>query len=127
MQPIELISLYKIGFIMFGVLLTWARLLTYCRRSLKYSPKLEDIRKLNFNPMPRVSIIVPALNEENYIGRCLQSLLAQDYHNLEIISIDDDSTDSTLMTMKSVASIDQRIRVIEAGQRPSGWVGKNWA
>jgi cellulose synthase/poly-beta-1,6-N-acetylglucosamine synthase-like glycosyltransferase len=127
MQPIELISLYTIGFIMFGVLLTWARLFTYCRRSLKCSPKLEDIRKLNLNPMPRVSIIVPALNEEKYIGRCLQSLLAQDYHNLEIISIDDDSTDSTLMTMKSVASLDQRIRVIEAGQRPSGWVGKNWA
>src|SRR4030095_297637 len=126
MQPIELISLYTIGFIMFGVLLTWARLFTYCRRSLKCSPKLEDIRKLNLNPMPRVSIIVPALNEEKYIGRCLQSLLAQDYHNLEIISIDDDSTDSTLMTMKSVASLDQRIRVIEAGERPSGWGGENW-
>jgi len=126
MQPIELIALI-LGFIMFGVLLTWVWLLTYCGRSLKYSPKLEDIRKLNLNLIPRVSIIVPALNEEKYIGRCIQSLLAQDYHNLEIISIDDGSTDATLMTLKSVASFDQRLHVIEAGPRPSGWVGKNWA
>jgi cellulose synthase/poly-beta-1,6-N-acetylglucosamine synthase-like glycosyltransferase len=126
MQPIELIALI-LGFIMFGVLLTWVWLLIYCRRSLKYSPKLEDIRKLNLNLIPRVSIIVPALNEEKYIGRCIKSLLAQDYHNLEVISIDDGSTDATLMTMKSVASFDQRLHVIEAGQRPSGWVGKNWA
>ncbi len=126
MQPIELIALI-LGFIMFGVLLTWVWLLAYCRRSLKYSPKLEDIRKLNLNLIPRVSIIVPALNEEKYIGRCIKSLLAQDYHNLEVISIDDGSTDATLMTMKSVASFDQRLHVIEAGQRPSGWVGKNWA
>jgi chlorobactene glucosyltransferase len=127
MQPIEPIALYILGFIMFGVLLTWAWLLTYCGRSLKYSPKLEDIKKVSLNLIPRVSIIVPALNEEKYIGRCLQSLLAQDYLNLEIISVDDGSIDSTLTAMKSVASLDQRLRVIEAGQRPSGWVGKNWA
>ncbi len=127
MQIIEPIALCVLGSIMFGVLLTWAWLMVHCLRSLKYSPKLEDITKLNLDFVPRVSIIVPALNEEKYIGRCLQSLLAQDYHNLEIVSIDDGSTDSTLMTMKSVASLDQRIRVIEAGERPSGWVGKNWA
>jgi glycosyltransferase involved in cell wall biosynthesis len=98
----------------------------YTRRSLKYSPKLEEVRMLNPNLTPRVSIIVPALNEENYIGRCLESLLAQDYHNLEIISIDDGSTDDTLLTMKKVALADHRLRVIEAGQRPAGWVGKNW-
>jgi chlorobactene glucosyltransferase len=127
MQSIEPISLSILSFVMFSVLLTWVRLLMYCRRSLKYSPKLEEVRKLDPNLTPRVSIIVPALNEEKYIGRCLQSLLAQDYHNLEIISIDDGSIDSTLLTMNSVASTDQRLHVVEAGQRPGGWVGKNWA
>lgn len=81
---------------------------------------------LDPNLTPRVSIIVPALNEEKYIGRCLESLLAQDYHNLEIISIDDGSTDDTLLTMKKLALADHRLRVIEAGQSPAGWVGKNW-
>lgn len=127
MQTIESIALCVLCVIMFGVLLTWVWLIVHCLRSLKYSPKLEDITKSNLDLVPRVSVIVPALNEEKYIGRCLQSLLAQDYRNLEIISIDDGSTDSTLMTMKSVASLDQRIRVFEAGERPSGWVGKNWA
>jgi chlorobactene glucosyltransferase len=127
MQSIEPITLSILSFVMFSVLLTWVRLLMYCRRSLKYSPKLEEVRKLDPNLTPRVSIIVPALNEEKYIGRCLQSLLAQDYHNLEIISIDDGSIDSTLLTMNSVASTDQRLHVVEAGQRPGGWVGKNWA
>lgn len=127
MQPAELIALYLLGFIMFGVLATWVRLMTYSRKSLRYSPKLEEIRKQNVDLIPRVSIIVPALNEEKYIGRCLQSLLAQDYRNLEIIAIDDGSTDSTLMTMRSMASSDQRLHVVEAGHRPSGWVGKNWA
>jgi chlorobactene glucosyltransferase len=112
---------------MFGVLVTWVWLLTYCRKSLRCSPRFEEIRKQNVDLGPRVSIIVPALNEEKYIGRCLQSLLAQDYHNLEIVSIDDGSTDNTLMTMKSIASSDQRLRVVKAGHRPSGWVGKNWA
>ena len=127
MQPAELIALYLLGFIMFAVLATWVRLMTYSRKSLRYSPKLEEIRKQNVDLIPRVSIIVPALNEEKYIGRCLQSLLAQDYRNLEIIAIDDGSTDSTLMTMRSMASSDQRLHVVEAGHRPSGWVGKNWA
>lgn len=127
MQSSESIALYLVVLIMFSIMLVWSRLLVHCRRSLKYSPKLEESSKLNSNLMPRVSIIVPALNEEKYIGKCLQSLLGQDYHNIEIISIDDGSTDNTLTAMKSLASSDQRIRVVEAGQRPSGWVGKNWA
>jgi glycosyl transferase family 2 len=127
MNPFELITLSLLGFIMTGVLAAWVRLLTYCRKSLRYSPKLEITSKQSVDVIPLVSIIVPALNEEKYIGRCLQSLLAQDYRNLEIITIDDGSTDGTLMTMKSVASSDQRLHVVEAGQRPSGWVGKNWA
>ncbi|MGH9987173.1 MAG: glycosyltransferase [Nitrososphaeraceae archaeon] len=93
---------------------------------MNYSPKLEEVRMLDPILTPRVSIIVPAMNEEKYVGSCLESLLAQDYHNLEIISIDDGSTDGTLLTMKKVALADHRLRVIEAGQRPAGWVGKNW-
>ena len=127
MQPIEPIALFAFTFIMFAIMLTWVRLLVYSGRSLKYSPKLEEVKKQDPNLTPRVSIIVPALNEEKYISRCLKSLLAQDYKNLEIISIDDGSTDNTLMTMKEVALTDCRLRVVEAGQRPVGWVGKNWA
>ena len=44
---------------------------------------------------PRVSVILPARNEENFIQKCLDSLTAQDYPNYEIITIDDSSDDST--------------------------------
>ena len=127
MQPVEAIALYIFTLIMFSIMLAWVRLFIYSGRSLKYSPKLEKVRNGDPKLTPRVSIIVPALNEEKYIGRCLRSLLAQDYNNLEIISIDDGSTDNTLPTMKDVALTDRRLRVVEAGQRPADWVGKNWA
>ncbi len=127
MQPVEAIALYIFTLIMFSIMLAWVRLFIYSGRSLKYSPKLEKVRNVDPKLTPRVSIIVPALNEEKYIGRCLRSLLAQDYNNLEIISIDDGSTDNTLPTMKEVALTDRRLRVVEAGQRPVDWVGKNWA
>ena len=127
MQPVETIALYIFILIMFSIMLAWVRLFVYSGRSLKYSPKLEEVRNLDPKLTPRVSIIVPALNEEKYIGRCLRSLLAQDYNNLEIISIDDGSTDNTLPAMKEVALTDRRLRVVESGQRPVDWVGKNWA
>ena len=127
MQPVEAIALYIFTLIMFSIMLAWVRLFIYSVRSLKYSPKLEKVRNVDPKLTPRVSIIVPALNEGKYIGRCLRSLLAQDYNNLEIISIDDGSTDNTLPTMKEVALTDRRLRVVEAGQRPVDWVGKNWA
>ena len=44
----------------------------------------------------RVSVIVPARNEEKNITRCLKSLQAQDYDNFEVIVVDDCSTDDTL-------------------------------
>jgi chlorobactene glucosyltransferase len=109
-----------------AVLITWVYFFFYSRRSLKYAPALRDVKKVDSLIPPRVSIIIAALNEEKYISKCLESLLAQDYPNLEIISIDDGSTDSTFEIMKAIASKDQRVRVFRADPRPAGWVGKNW-
>ena len=52
--------------------------------------------------LPFVSIIVPARNEEDYIERCLVSLLRQHYPNFEIIAIDDNSSDNTLAIMENI-------------------------
>ncbi len=60
----------------------------------------------------KVSIIVPAYNVEQYIGRCLDSILAQTYGNLEILIVDDGSTDGTGSIIDEYAAKDNRIRVI---------------
>ena len=56
-----------------------------------------------------ISIIIPVHNGEEYIERCVSSILCQTYKNLEIIVIDDGSTDKTLSICKSLASNDDRI------------------
>lgn len=60
----------------------------------------------------RVSIIVPAYNVENYIATCLDSLVGQAYENLEIIVVDDGSTDKTGEIADEYAARDGRVRVI---------------
>lgn len=57
-----------------------------------------------------VSIIIPAYNVEDYIQRCLDSLVSQSYNNIEIIVIDDGSTDSTGVICEKYAGVDKRIK-----------------
>ena len=66
-----------------------------------------------------VSIIVPVYNTEKYLPRCLNSLIAQTYKNIEIICINDGSTDNSQKILAAFASADKRICVItqhNAGQ-----------
>ena len=76
---------------------------------------------------PFVSILVPARNEERIISRCINSLIAQDYENFEIIVLDDNSTDRTEEILNEFAKSDARIRILRGKPLPNGWVGKNFA
>ncbi len=66
-------------------------------------------------------MIVPARNEEDCLGFCLQSLVAQTGIDFEIIVVDDHSTDGT----RAIAASFPQVRVIEAGPLPTGWTGKS--
>jgi glycosyltransferase involved in cell wall biosynthesis len=72
-------------------------------------------------PIPDVSIIVPARNEEASLADCLESLTAQTGVVFEIIVVDDGSTDRTREIAQSFA----KVRVISPGPLPDGWTGKN--
>ena len=76
---------------------------------------------------PLISICIPARNEESNIRRCVESALAQDYPNLEVIVLDDRSTDSTLTQLKEIASRDSRLLPICGSDLPEGWAGKPYA
>ena len=60
----------------------------------------------------RISVIVAAYNIEEYLVRCLDSICNQTYHNLEILVVDDGSTDETGRICEEYAGKDPRIKVI---------------
>ncbi|MHB1073228.1 MAG: glycosyltransferase family 2 protein [Gemmatimonadaceae bacterium] len=78
-------------------------------------------------PAPRVSVIVPARNEERNIARCLRALLASEWPALEVILVDDHSTDATAAIARDIAGGDARLRVLANPDLPQGWFGKPWA
>jgi len=76
---------------------------------------------------PLVSVLVPARNEERNIGRCVRSLLAQDYPRLEILVLDDDSDDGTAAVVEELAGRDERLRLLRGQPLPPNWHGKAYA
>ena len=67
--------------------------------------------------MEPISIVIPVYNVERYLHKCLNSILAQTYSNLEIICINDGSKDSSLQICQAFAEQDKRIRVIDQENR----------
>jgi glycosyltransferase involved in cell wall biosynthesis len=108
-------------------------------------PSVADVSRpeWNRNPVspagnPRVSIIVPARNEEAEIENCLRSLLALDYDNYEVIAVNDRSTDQTGEIMERVQDLTSHpsntteggapeLCVIHHAELPTGWLGKTHA
>jgi hypothetical protein len=86
-------------------------------------------RSPRFEPpdAPLVTAIVPAKDEESSLGDCLASVCAQTYPNLEIIVVDDRSSDKTPEIARSFAESDSRVRVITITELPAGWTGKTHA
>ena len=60
----------------------------------------------------KVSIIIPIYNAEQYLGQTLSSVIRQTYHNIEILLINDGSTDGSLRICRNYEQLDQRIRII---------------
>jgi chlorobactene glucosyltransferase len=114
---------------LFLVLVVWTYFLLYLIKSLRQSPILGSVvRSRTNNNFPKVSIVVPARNEEKYIGKCLTSLLEQDYPTFEIVAVNDLSSDMTGQIMNEYRAKDsKRISVINIVRKPDDWVGKNWA
>lgn len=76
---------------------------------------------------PLVSVVIPARNEARNIERCVRSVLNARYPALEVIAVDDHSTDETGLILRRMAADDVRLRVVVPDALPAGWFGKQWA
>src|SRR4051794_32156324 len=72
---------------------------------------------------PLVTAIIPAKDEEESLPGCLQSVISQNYPNLEILIVDDRSDDRTPEIARSFAAKDARVRVATIAHLPPGWTG----
>jgi len=77
--------------------------------------------------LPKLSVLIPARNEERRIKPCLESLLASHYPDLEILVLDDHSSDGTSDIVRQFAKQDPRLRLLPGKELPAGWTGKAWA
>ena len=76
---------------------------------------------------PLVSVVVPARNEQRDVAAAMASLRGLEYANVEVIVVDDQSSDGTLGAAREAAGRDPRVTVIAGAPLPDGWVGKSWA
>jgi glycosyltransferase involved in cell wall biosynthesis len=83
--------------------------------------------KFRFQFNQKISILVPARNEEQNLPRLLDSILSQDYENFEVLIYDDQSTDKTPEIVQEYSQNDGRIKLIHGIPLPEGWMGKNHA
>lgn len=125
------LNLLQMGNLLFSfyllTALVWLNRARRAWRALKEIPTV-GAQSVAPSPSPAVSILVPVKNEEDNIGTCLSTLLNQGYPALEIIVINDHSTDRTPEILAEAARLTpDRIKVLEAPAMPPGWTGKNWA
>jgi Glycosyl transferase family 2 len=107
------------------VLLLWVLFVIRISRGMRLIPRLSGVEPLPGGEISSLSVIVPARDEEEGIRACLESLLAQDHPDLEIIAIDDRSADATGRIMEEIAQVSGgRLQVIHVTDLPDGWLGK---
>ena len=114
------------------VALSWMMRVLIWRRMLRLVPDLT--RNIDANPslpLPALSVIVPARNEAASIAATLRSLLAAEGVELQIIAVNDRSTDQTGAIMESVAESlageDKTLQILHVTDLPPGWLGKTHA
>ena len=117
---------YSLTAILIGICGAWIFLIKSIIDSFRLTPYLDKFENTT-ESNPKVSVILPARNEEEFINKCLDSLIDQDYKNYEIIVIDDSSEDDTQKIIFQYAEKYSKVIPVIARPKPVGWMGKNWA
>src|SRR5687768_15501471 len=88
----------------------WPKRQAAVRRALDLSAR--SLGGVPLTRAPKVSVVVPVYNVEPYLAACLQSISAQTYRNIEVVVVDDGSTDGSLAVARRARRQDRRIRIV---------------
>jgi len=105
------------------VLISWLLALVRTLINLALIPRLDPASRASDEPL--VSVVIPARDEARIIERTVRAFLAQTYPRLEIVVVNDRSTDGTGEILRDIG--DERLRVVDGVEPPPGWLGKPWA
>ncbi|MEM7227768.1 MAG: glycosyltransferase family A protein [Planctomycetota bacterium] len=121
-----LVLTWTTGLILGITIPLWIVVWIHMGRVIRQQPSVRDglLLPAPERGWPKVSIIVPAHNEQRVIDRCAASLRWQEYDDLEIIFVLDRCTDDTLTILQKHAAEDDRIVIIENDSCPDDWAGK---
>ena len=108
---------FLIGLLIIRLLVAFVNYLSFA-----YLPKVSSLETA-----PSVSVLIPARNEEENIGTVLEQLSTFEYSGLEIIVYNDHSTDKTESIIQHWATLNAAIKLLNGGELPQGWLGKNHA
>ena len=117
------VLMIQLNILAFAALVFTAHKLLRAYRHYRY--RVIEFPKLSADELPAVSVCLPARNENSSMTECLESVLASDYPKLEIIVLDDDSSDNTSNLIKAFAH--SGVRFVQGAALPEGWLGKNYA
>ena len=115
---------YQIGvfyLLLFGTIVFVLPNILYLKR------KIHPIDFKSSDSLPKISILIPARNEEKNIGTALKTILQETYSHFEVLVLDDHSEDKTSEIVKSYAEQDPRIKLLKGLPLPEGWAGKPFA
>lgn len=121
---LEYTLLAAVGILLFEICIWAARFRDLIQGMLRVPNILPGTPSDSHEGYPRISVIVPAHNEEAGIRECLQSVLDQDYPNFEVILVDDRSGDRTLSIADEMVCGRPNFKVIRVHELPGGWTGK---
>lgn len=113
-----------LGAYVFLALLYWLWS-TYCVVRLRRAmPLLADLEPPPPDRWPKLSVVVPARNEADSLEPAIRTLIEEDYPDLEIILLDDRSTDETGRIIDRIAAADARVKAVHITELREGWLGK---
>ena len=106
-------------------LLVFVKAVIEIRMGERRIARLNTVQPLDSSDAPAVSVIIPACNEEEKIEAAMQSVLAQHYPRLEVIAVNDRSSDSTGTILDRMAGSWPVLKVLHIRHLPDNWLGKN--